>query len=110
MTNQADDKPINILTELRMRMWARKNFVPIQERPDKGWHPVVLDEMRRRDDELEMQQLMGMVITSSGIVPLERSRHETRLDQAHTRVPGTKLENRQGVGVDPNEIFIPHYA
>ena len=80
MTNQADDTPINILTELRMRMWARKNFVAIQERGDKGWHPVVIDEMRRRDDELALQQLMGMVITSSGIVPLERSRHETRLD------------------------------
>ena len=42
---------IDIVRELRLRQWARQNFVPTGQR--KGtWHPVVLDEMRIRDREL----------------------------------------------------------
>jgi len=36
--------------ELRLRRWARENYVPVEER-DQAWHAVVLDEMRRKDQE-----------------------------------------------------------
>jgi hypothetical protein len=42
---------IDLIRELRLRQWARTNFVPRTERP-ATWHPIVLDEMLRRDQEL----------------------------------------------------------
>ena len=42
---------IDPIEELRQRRWARENYVPVDMR-DQRWHPVVLDEMRRRDDEV----------------------------------------------------------
>src|SRR5579871_2462851 len=38
------------IEELRLRRWARENYVPVEER-DQAWHAVVLDEMRRKDQE-----------------------------------------------------------
>ena len=42
---------IDIVRELRLRQWAREHYVPENERLH-SWHPVVLDEMHRRDLEL----------------------------------------------------------
>lgn len=36
--------------EMRLRTWARRHYAPAEQR-DAAWHPVVLDEMRRRDHE-----------------------------------------------------------
>ena len=36
--------------EMRLRTWARRNYAPANQR-DNSWHPVVLDEMRRKDGE-----------------------------------------------------------
>ena len=44
---EADLDPIE---EMRLRTWARKNYAPPRER-EESWHPVVLDEMRRKDRE-----------------------------------------------------------
>jgi hypothetical protein len=41
--------------ELRLRRWARLNYVAPERRPD-SWHPVVLAEMRGRDAELAAQE------------------------------------------------------
>ncbi len=41
---------IDAIEELKLRRWARENYVPATERPH-SWHPVVLDEMSRKDDE-----------------------------------------------------------
>lgn len=41
---------LDFIEELRLRRWARENYVPAPER--KGsWHPVVHDEMDRKDAE-----------------------------------------------------------
>ena len=48
---RSDTSGIDLIRELRLRHWARTNYVPEELRPD-DWHPVVLDEMRRRDEEL----------------------------------------------------------
>lgn len=42
---------MNLLDELRLRRWARENYAPIDERSG-DWDSVILDEMRRRDEEL----------------------------------------------------------
>lgn len=39
---------VDLIDELRMRAWARANHVPTDQRPD-SWHPIVLDEMSRKD-------------------------------------------------------------
>ncbi len=42
---------LDFIDELRLRRWARENFVPAGQR-QQAWHPVVLDEMNRKDREL----------------------------------------------------------
>lgn len=44
----ADLDPI---AEMQLRTWARRNYCEQSER-DHTWHPIILDEMARRDDEL----------------------------------------------------------
>ena len=41
---------IDFIEELRLRRWARENYVPTDER-EGSWHPVVLDEMRSKDED-----------------------------------------------------------
>lgn len=39
---------IDFIEELRLRRWARENYVTA-ERRESAWHPVVLDEMKSKD-------------------------------------------------------------
>ena len=41
---------IDLVEELRLRRWARMNFVPAGQRSE-AWHPVILDEMQVQDGE-----------------------------------------------------------
>ena len=41
---------VDFIEEIRFRTWARENYVAGGQRDD-SWHPVVLDEMRRKDLE-----------------------------------------------------------
>lgn len=43
---------MDLLKELRLRRWARENYVSVEERQPK-WHPIVLEEMQRKDEEFE---------------------------------------------------------
>ena len=45
------DPATDLVQELRLRRWARENYVPVEFR-DQSWHCCVLDEMDRRDEEL----------------------------------------------------------
>ncbi len=42
---------LDFIEELRMRRWARENYVPHTRRED-SWHPVILDEMAKKDRDL----------------------------------------------------------
>lgn len=44
------DGEVDLVEEMRLRTWARKNYVAVCER-DESWHPVIIDEMTRMDDE-----------------------------------------------------------
>lgn len=44
------DAEIDPVEEMRLRTWARQNYAPKSER-DTEWHPIVLEEMRRKDRE-----------------------------------------------------------
>lgn len=41
---------VDFIEELRLRRWARENYVPRPER-EIAWHPVILDEMDRKENE-----------------------------------------------------------
>ena len=42
---------VDFIEELRLRRWARENYVQPSQR-QLYWHPVILDEMDRKDDEV----------------------------------------------------------
>ncbi len=63
-----DTAGIDLIRELRLRQWARTNYVPVDLR-SRSWHPLVLDEMRRRDEELLEAGALAMR-TRSIYVPL----------------------------------------
>jgi hypothetical protein len=70
-----DQSIMDFVRELRLRQWARQNFVPAESRK-MSWHPVVLDEMMRRDLELlnELQatthECEPVAIENSPVQPL----------------------------------------
>jgi hypothetical protein len=41
---------MDLIEELRLRRWAREHYVPTEER-DMSWHPVVHEEMSKKDNE-----------------------------------------------------------
>ena len=41
---------IDPIEEIRLRTWARKNYTPAHKRDDT-LHPIILDEMKRKDEE-----------------------------------------------------------
>lgn len=41
---------LDLVEEIRLRTWARLNYTAPEQRDDT-WHPVVLEEMKRRDRE-----------------------------------------------------------
>lgn len=47
---------VDFIEELRLRRWARENYVPRDER-SPAWHPIILEEMTRKDRETSDTQL-----------------------------------------------------
>lgn len=41
---------VDFIEELRLRRWARENYVPGTARKH-NWHPIILEEMSRKDEE-----------------------------------------------------------
>jgi hypothetical protein len=41
---------VDFIEEIRLRRWARENYVPADERDD-AWHPVILEEMHAKEIE-----------------------------------------------------------
>jgi len=72
---------LDLVAELRLRSWARENFVPLFERSEE-WHPVILDEMNRRDQEQELYDLQPR---SESIVPLDPRRFDAPEDHTPVR-------------------------
>ncbi|MCS6849922.1 MAG: hypothetical protein NZ700_01990 [Gemmataceae bacterium] len=42
---------LDMIEELRLRRWARENYVPRAQR-QASWHPVILEEMSKKDRDL----------------------------------------------------------
>lgn len=52
---QASLTELDFIEEIRLRRWARENFVALDDRSE-SWHPVVLDEMRMKDIEAQQAE------------------------------------------------------
>jgi hypothetical protein len=49
---------VDVIEEFRLRCWAREHYVPAEQR-DRAWHPIVLEEMTRKDGEVSDAVLVG---------------------------------------------------
>jgi hypothetical protein len=49
---------MDFIEELRLRRWARQHYVPRGQR-DLTWHPVILDEMDRKDLEMSEADIVA---------------------------------------------------
>ncbi len=47
---------LDFIEELRLRRWARENHVPAENR-ESSWHPVIHEEMARKDDDLRDEDI-----------------------------------------------------
>lgn len=74
-----EPEPLDIIRELQLRRWARINFVPASMR-NVAWHPVVHEEMQKRDEELAEQ--IRSRPSSLGFVPLPPT-FISRIDAGH---------------------------
>ena len=50
---------VDFIEELRLRRWARENYVPPGRR-ELSWHPVILDEMNRKDVEMSEAEAVAI--------------------------------------------------
>ena len=81
MTQVAFEKT-NLIQELRLRRWARSNYILPHMRNDEKWHPIVLDEMRIKDEELRETRFNR--VSGSSIVPLPHTPfHQTVIASGH---------------------------
>lgn len=116
--NDSAGRQLAPIAELRLRQWARRHYVSGDVRNDDEWHPVVLDEMRRCDAErglLDASSELSQfnIVTSSGIVPLEPSRHEgIRVDAAHNGLGAPRFvqQGSRLAATDTADSSIPYYA
>ena len=46
---------LDMIEELRLRRWARENYVPSPQRQNT-WHPVVHQEMHQKDLDLSTEK------------------------------------------------------
>jgi hypothetical protein len=78
---------VDLIQEFRLRKWAREHYVPAAGR-NRQWHPIVLEEMEFRDEELAAERIVTEMSCRS-FVPLEPA--ETYyLDDPHPVVPPPK--------------------
>lgn len=55
---------LDFIEELRLRRWARENHVP-PERRQMAWHPVVHEEMEKKDHEIgQAEHIPAFVLAS----------------------------------------------
>ncbi|WP_417851167.1 hypothetical protein [Thalassoglobus sp.] len=44
------ESDLDPIEEIRLRTWARQNYLP-RELRDNSWHPIILEEMLRKEKE-----------------------------------------------------------
>jgi hypothetical protein len=55
---------LDFIEELRLRRWARENFVP-EDLRQATWHPVIIEEMTRKDREIHLSDAARVLATQA---------------------------------------------
>jgi hypothetical protein len=50
---------VDLIEELRLRRWAREHYVPADRR-ESSWHPVIIDEMVRKEHERNKEEAVSI--------------------------------------------------
>jgi hypothetical protein len=98
---------VDVIKELRLRRWARAHYVPSEQR-GKTWHCVVLDEMHRRDAELQAEKADAQAAQQTGIfayVPLMPDNFR-RLHPSHAGYADPQILRRSAEVEQSVEVFI----
>lgn len=95
-------RPIDAVEELRLRCWARRNYVPVWNRIPT-WDPIILEEMQNRDDELAAMDPLDAI--ASMLVPLEPD-FPLLLHPAHAELPAPNLLSQR---IAATERVEPYY-
>jgi hypothetical protein len=80
LDNLGDD----VISELRLRQWARRNYLPPEQR-HSGLHPIARSEMEFRDQELAAERPHWTMVRTP-FVPLLPC-DDRHIDQSHPPVP-----------------------
>jgi hypothetical protein len=99
--NDSHRKNMDIVRELRLRRWAREHFVEAEERKAE-WHPIVLDEMRLKDDEMIILSRSRPPVSS--FVPLV----PTAIQRVHPRHSDSKEPNLEKVDSPTQSVKTTH--
>ncbi|QDT94220.1 hypothetical protein [Gimesia algae] len=99
------DSTISLAKELRLRSWARTHYVSADQRKET-WNPVVLEEMKIKDQEMSESEENSMnVRVSSMFVPLAPAVNR-RLDEAHVEVSAPHILKMQDVAARRREHLV----
>ena len=90
-----NDLPLDMVEELKLRRWARLNYVSRLKR-NIAWHPVILDEMTQIDgdqggapteqtDEPRLEETEIHRNPGAGFVPIAPPM--VRVDEPHNEIP-----------------------
>jgi hypothetical protein len=91
---------LDLVEELRVRQWARRNWVPAKLR-DSRWHHVIHEEMSQRDRELgECKAAAARIVPLAGEGPKLPTPHFLQIP-ARSRALET---------ADEFASFEPHYG
>ena len=63
MMNNGFSPDVDFIEELKLRRWARENYVSADRR-DTAWHPIVLEEMTRKDSEVIVEAIFDSIVRS----------------------------------------------
>lgn len=92
----SEHERVDLIKELRLRRWARRNYVVPEDRRST-WHPIVINEMRSMDAERLQQPAAG----NSLFVPLVPE--QPLVERTVGRVPGTVHSRHDRPGT-PNVV------
>ena len=94
------ETPVSLIQELRLRQWARRNYVPAELRRDDEWHPLVLDEMRCRDAERQEDSLEVTPVVHLNEMPMAAPKEEVVTRWDFQPVIATTLQQQLGLRLD----------
>jgi hypothetical protein len=87
MTSRPDEPSDDFIAELRIRQWARRNYLPPHQR-DAALHPIARDEMEFRDRELRDERPEWTMVRTP-FVPLLPA-DAVQIDGPHAAVPAPR--------------------